>query len=66
MQKYYGQTPTQFINALRLDDVAEKLRHMKKDEKILPLMHSCGFQSVGHFYKQFKERFGVTPAALRK
>lgn len=66
MQKYFGQTPTQFINNLRLDFALGKLREMDKDDTVLPLIYASGFRSVGHFYKLFKARFGASPKAFQK
>ena len=34
--------------------------------KIEEIAESCGYSSVSHFVKLFREKTGVTPAAYRK
>jgi AraC family transcriptional regulator of arabinose operon len=36
------------------------------DTKIEKIAESCGYNSVSHFVKLFREKTGITPAAYRK
>jgi len=61
---YYGRTPTELINAYKLQYVAEKL--LLTDEKIDVLIESVGIRSVAHFYREFRTRYGLSPGRYRK
>lgn len=61
---YYGRTPTELINAYKLQYVAEKL--LLTDEKIDVLIASVGIRSVAHFYREFRTRYGLSPGRYRK
>ncbi len=59
----YGMTPSQYINELRHEE-AKKLLIQSNDE-IIDIAYSIGFGSLSAFYKFFKERTGMSPAAYR-
>lgn len=63
-RKYRRQTPTEFINELRVTHAARLLADT--DEEIYAIAIDCGFQSLSRFYSLFKRRRGVTPAQFRK
>lgn len=64
IKKYFGVTVKQYINELRLQSVYRDI--VFTDHPITELAEGVGFLSFSHFNKLFKERFGVTPAALRR
>ena len=67
MKKYYGMTTSQFINDLRLAYVVGRLVSAENDnDSMLELILDSGFQSPGHFYKLFQEKYGMTPKEYRK
>lgn len=66
MKKYYGITTTKFINDLRLNYAAGRLRDTVGEESLLSLIYDCGFQSPTHFYALFKEKYGMSPMEYRQ
>ncbi len=60
----YGITPSQYMNNLRYGE-AQKLLTQSNNE-IIDIAYSVGFGSLSAFYKFFKERSGLSPAAYRK
>lgn len=63
-KKYLNQTPTEFINANRLDSAAAMLSGT--DEKINTVALECGFENLSHFYHLFRKKYGMSPAKYRK
>lgn len=67
MKKYYGMTTSQFINDLRLAYVVGRLVSAENEmDSMLELILDSGFQSPGHFYKLFTEKYGMTPKEYRR
>jgi AraC family cel operon transcriptional repressor len=58
-----GLTATEVLNQARMDYAASQLRISTK--KILEICFDSGFENLGHFYKVFKARFGMTPRSYR-
>lgn len=63
MRRYMGQTPSGFINAIRLERVAEALT--ATDRPIFDIMLDVGFQNTSHFNKLFKEKYRMSPRKYR-
>lgn len=63
-QRYSGMTATDLVNHIRLDHAAAWLR--ESDESILTVALTCGFNSLGYFYRRFHARFGETPRRWRQ
>ena len=63
MRKYMGQSPSAFINALRLERVAEALTSTERP--IFDIMLDVGFQNTSHFNKLFKEKYHMSPRKYR-
>lgn len=63
-QNYLGQSPTEFINELRINYAASQLIH--SDEKIYSIAMNSGFPNLSHFYHQFKKVYSISPAVFRK
>ncbi|MEG0897824.1 MAG: AraC family transcriptional regulator [Ruthenibacterium sp.] len=62
-KKYFGVTPAAYLNARRLNYVANMLVH--SDHEILDIAYEVGFQSIGWFYHVFKLEFGCSPLRYR-
>ena len=60
-----GASFSEFINGLRCDDVAARLRDGAKDD-LLDLALNCGFSSKASFNRAFLTRFGCSPSAYRR
>lgn len=62
-QKSFGQTPARFYLELRLKHARYLLR--QSTESIQQISLRCGFASVSHFSRAYREAFASTPAQAR-
>jgi AraC-like DNA-binding protein/quercetin dioxygenase-like cupin family protein len=60
---FYNQTPTEFVNDLRLKRAAMLLA--SGSESVLEIAAECGFDNLSYFYRLFAARFGCTPRTFR-
>lgn len=62
--KRKNMTYSEYVQSLRLEHAKELLlqTNMSVDE----IVHECGYQNKGFFYRLFQKRYGMTPAAYRK
>ena len=63
-RKFLHTTASAYINALRLNYVANMLTH--SDSPILDLAYEAGFQSASYFYRLFSETFHMSPQKFAK
>lgn len=63
-RKYYQETPTDFLNRLRIRKSAQLLSD--PEAKVASVAIELGFDSVSHFHHLFKRYFGLTPAEYRR
>ncbi len=64
VKQHYGVSLQKYIMEQRLQKAYSEI--LFTDEEIETVSESVGYASFSHFNKIFKERFGITPAALRK
>lgn len=64
MKQYYGITPSEYVNELRLSYAANLF--LSSNLNATEICYECGFQNVSWFYSEFAKKFGVTPAKYRK
>lgn len=64
MKKYYGTTPIEYINDLKLNYAANLLT--SSNLSIAEICFECGFQNLSWFYSLFNEKYGVTPSKYKK
>lgn len=64
VKKYFGITPGEYINKLRLDFAANQL--LTTSNSVLDICFDAGFENTVYFHKKFKEKFGETPKQFRK
>ena len=64
MRRYYAATPHGYLKALRL--ATAKRLVTETSISLESISYECGYHCYGYFTVAFKERYGVTPAALRK
>ncbi len=60
----YGVTPIGYVNDLRYKEAIRLLE--QTDDEVIDIAYSIGFGSLSAFYKFFKERANISPAAYRK
>ena len=63
-KQHLGITPSQFINALRLDYATDLLLHTEQSPT--DICYEVGFGNVSHFYHLFKDRGHCSPNQYRK
>lgn len=63
-QRYFGETPTDFLNRLRLRRAVRLLN--APDAKIAAVASELGFESLSHFHRLFKRHYGLTPGQYRR
>ena len=63
LKRTAGQTPTEYINHLRLERAASLLTITTLS--ILDIADDCGFEQPTYFYRLFRARFHTTPHAYR-
>ncbi|KAA3653970.1 MAG: AraC family transcriptional regulator [Chloroflexi bacterium] len=64
VRKLLDQTPTNYVNQLRLTFAANLLTH--GDRAILDIASEVGFESLSYFYTLFKAHYGQTPRQFRR
>lgn len=63
-KKHFRQTPTDFINEVRLHYAKNLLTY--GDGKVIDIAYSSGFQNLSHFCHEFKKKYALSPSAYRK
>ncbi len=58
-----AQTPTAFVNVLRLERASRLLKTTSQD--ILEVAYDCGFDNLSYFYRLFQRHYGQTPRQHR-
>ena len=60
----YHMTPTEYINAVRIEHACTKLR--KTQESVTDIAFDCGFKNMSYFYRVFGDKMNITPKKYRK
>lgn len=60
----YDMTPTEYINAIRIEYACSRLRETK--ESVTDIAYDCGFRNMSYFYRVFREKMNITPQKYRK
>lgn len=63
MKKFYNTTPSNFVNDLRLNYVANLM--VNSDLSVADACFESGFQNISWMNVKFKEKFGITPTQYR-
>jgi AraC-like DNA-binding protein len=63
LKKQIGQSAGEVVQEARLKYAARQLQ--LTDHKIMEISLDCGCENLGHFYLQFKKKFGITPRQFR-
>ncbi len=64
MRAHLGQTPSDYINAIRMNHAARAL--VTDTEPLAEIAESCGISNLSHFHKLFRARFKITPLKYRQ
>ncbi|BDI30220.1 hypothetical protein CCAX7_22710 [Capsulimonas corticalis] len=63
IKQHRGQTPTEFVNDLRLARAATLLA--TTPDEIIDIAGDCGFDNLSYFYRRFRKKYGHTPRDYR-
>lgn len=63
LRAYSGQTPTEWINARRLQQAALLLT--TTPNSVSDIAFDCGFSNVSYFHRLFRQRYGESPRSYR-
>lgn len=64
MRRFLGVTPSDFVNAQRMDYAARKLAGTS--DSLAEIAADCGLPNLSHFHKLFQATFAETPQRYRK
>lgn len=64
MRRYLNQTPSDYVNARRMDFAARRLTGTT--DPLAEIAADCGIPNLSHFHKLFRAHHGMTPLAYRK
>lgn len=64
MRKYLGQTPSDYVNQIRMEYAARALT--TDSEAISEIAADCGIPNMSHFHKLFRQAHGLTPLQYRQ
>lgn len=59
-----GTTFKKYLNETKLKCASRKL--MTTEEKISDICYDSGFESISHFHREFKKKYGCTPSEYRE
>lgn len=63
MRQYYGKTPSQIVNTLRIDYAQRLLASTRMS--VLEISMAAGYESVSYFNRLFVKQVGMSPRAYR-
>jgi len=64
IQAHFGMTFKEYLNTIRLDEAKRLL--IETDRYVSDIAYAVGYNSVPHFNRIFKTRFGASPNEFRK
>ncbi len=64
MRKYLGQTPSDFINHIRMEHASRAL--ITDADPVSQIADDCGIPNMSHFHKLFRATHGMTPLQYRQ
>ncbi len=62
-RKYLGQTPSEYVNGIRMQHAARQLS--STNDPLSEIAESCGITNLSHFHRLFRATHGMTPAQFR-
>ena len=65
LNTHMGLSFYDYINELRITYAADRLRETNCKMRIIDIAYQAGFNNKNSFYRLFRQRFAVTPAAYR-
>jgi AraC family cel operon transcriptional repressor len=63
-RRYFGVTPSAYLNRLRLERAARLLTTGTRPVTEVSIL--TGFRNLGYFHRCFRDRYGITPRRWRR
>ncbi len=63
-RRLFGQTPSSYVNAIRMNQAARLLSDT--DTPIMDVALDCGIEDLSHFYRLFRQTHGISPKRYRR
>lgn len=60
-----GKTPIELLNEYRLNEAMRMLKNERDVMTVSDVAFATGFNDLAYFSKRFKERFGISPSAVK-
>lgn len=64
MRKHFGETPSDYINRIRMAHAARALT--TDSDPVAQIAQDCGIPNMSHFHKLFRAAHGLTPLQYRQ
>lgn len=64
VKRHTGQTFTEYINSLRLENASRLL--ISTNDSACDIAYDCGFTSIPYFHRLFSRKYGISPGVFRK
>lgn len=64
MRRFLGQSPSDYVNAIRMDYAARRLTGTP--DPLPEIAADCGIPNLSHFHKLFRAQHGMTPHKFRR
>jgi AraC family cel operon transcriptional repressor len=64
MRKHLGETPSDYINRIRMTHAARALT--TDGDAVSLIATDCGIPNMSHFHKLFRQAHGLTPLQYRQ
>ncbi|MGB5558212.1 MAG: AraC family transcriptional regulator [Paracoccaceae bacterium] len=64
MQRYFGETPSDYVNRIRMSHAAMALTGTS--DPLAEIAAECGLPNLSHFHRLFRAQHGLPPAEYRR
>ena len=65
-RKISGMTFSQYLNTVKLENAIRMIQHNENELSMTEIADACGFDTIRHFNRVFKDMTGMAPRALPK
>lgn len=62
-RKVYNTTPSEYLFERKLERSRRLLA--ASEDSVMGIAHLCGFKTVSHFSRKFKEKYGISPSEFK-
>ena len=63
-RQHTNKSFAEYVSQIRIETAADLL--LQGNMAVTDVPYQCGFRNLGHFYKQFKQQYGMTPGKFQR